>query len=133
MPPRLQKFLGRTLQNKIQFFCHNYFVIANAFNLDQSKILLCGKEVRDFVIKGGYLDFSHLTDLKKIYISLKFIWKNNTNHQELRIIKLQDKKFLVFPYKATYRASDIFQDWCAKMTHEAKYGRSFSEMTRPII
>ena len=31
------------------------------------------------------------------------------------------------------RASDIFQDWCARMTHGAKYGGSFSEMTRPII
>ena len=46
-----------------------------------------------YSFKGGYLDFSHLTELKNIYISLKFIWKNNTNHQELRIIKLQKKKF----------------------------------------
>ena len=31
------------------------------------------------------------------------------------------------------RASDIFQDWWARMTHGKKYGGSFSEMTRPII
>ena len=31
------------------------------------------------------------------------------------------------------RASDIFQDWWARMTHGAKYGGSFSEMTDPII
>ena len=30
-------------------------------------------------LKGGCLDCSHLTELEKIYISLKFIWKNNTN------------------------------------------------------
>ena len=32
-----------------------------------------------------------------------------------------------------FRASDIFQGWCARMTHGAKYGGSFSEMMRPII
>ena len=49
-------------------------------------------------IKGGYFDFSHLPELKDIYISQKFIWKKNTNHQELRILKLQMKKnLMVFP------------------------------------
>ena len=33
----------------------------------------------------------------------------------------------------TPRASDIFQDWCARMTHGAKYGGSFSEMTREMM
>ena len=31
------------------------------------------------------------------------------------------------------RASDIFQDWWARMTHGAKYCGSFSKITRPII
>ena len=40
---------------------------------------------RDLGLKGGYLNFSHLNELK-IYISLKFTLKkkkkkNNTNHQ----------------------------------------------------
>ena len=43
-------------------------------------------------IKGGYLDFSHLTKLKYIYLSLKFIWKKYINHQELKIIKLPKNK-----------------------------------------
>ena len=34
---------------------------------------------------------------------------------------------------ALFRASDIFQDWCARMTHGAKYGGSFSEMTCSVI
>ena len=36
------------------------------------------------VFKGGYLDFSHLTELKNIYfteIYMKKKKKNNTNHQ----------------------------------------------------
>ena len=48
--------------------------------------------------KGGYLDFSHLTELKNIYIT-EIYMKKCTNHQELRIIKLQGKKIflMVFP------------------------------------
>ena len=42
-------------------------------------------------IKGGYLDFSHLTELKNIYITEIYI-KKIYNHQELRIRKLQKKK-----------------------------------------
>ena len=38
--------------------------------------------------KGGYLDFSHLTELKNIYLT-EIYMKNNTNHQPPRIIKLQ--------------------------------------------
>ena len=49
--------------------------------------------------KGGHLDFSHLTELE-MYISLKFILKNNINHQELRIIRLLKKMFLMrVPFK----------------------------------
>ena len=33
----------------------------------------------------------------------------------------------------TSRASDIFQDWWARMTRGVKYGGSFSEMSGPII
>ena len=33
----------------------------------------------------------------------------------------------------TGRASDIFQDWWARMTNGEKYGGSFSEMMHPII
>ena len=29
--------------------------------------------LKAITLKGGYLDFSHLTELKNIYISLKFI------------------------------------------------------------
>ena len=32
-------------------------------------------------IKGGYLDFSHLTELKNIYIT-EIYMRNNKNHQE---------------------------------------------------
>ena len=34
-----------------------------------------------YYLKGGYLDFSCLTELKKIYLSQKFIWKKQYNHQ----------------------------------------------------
>ena len=46
----------------------------------------------EYRVKGGYLEFLHPTELRNIYIYLKFIWKSNMNHQELRIIKLQKKK-----------------------------------------
>ena len=31
--------------------------------------------------KGGFLDFSHLTELKNVYITEIYMEKNNTNHQ----------------------------------------------------
>ena len=47
-------------------------------------------------LKGGYLDFSYLTELKYMYIT-EIYMKNNRNHQELRFIKLQKKNFDVVP------------------------------------
>ena len=32
-----------------------------------------------------------------------------------------------------HRASDFFQDWWAKVTHEAKNGGSFSEIMGPLL
>ena len=42
--------------------------------------------------KGGYLDFSHLSELKSIYITEIYI-KKKKNHQELRIKKYKTKFF----------------------------------------
>ena len=54
-------------------------------------------------LKGGYLDFSHLTELKKISISLKFIGNNYTNQQVVRIKKnykkKKKKKIMVVPLR----------------------------------
>ena len=44
-------------------------------------------------LKVGYLEFSHLTELKNIYHWNLYLKKRNTNHQKLRIIKLQKKFF----------------------------------------
>ena len=52
--------------------------------------LTVGEYGQETYFKGGYLDFSHLTELRKLYIT-KIYMKNNTNHQYLRIIKLQKK------------------------------------------
>ena len=40
-----------------------------------------------YLFKGGYLDFSHLTEVKIINITGIYM-KNNTIHQELRMIRL---------------------------------------------
>ena len=48
------------------------------FQLFQQRFI---KNLLSELFKGCYLDFSHLTKLKNINTSLKFIWKNNTNHQ----------------------------------------------------
>ena len=55
--------------------------------------------LQSFYLKGGHLDFSHLTELKNIYINEIYMKKKKyINHQELRIIKLQKKFFLMgFP------------------------------------
>ena len=49
----------------------------------------------NLALKGGYLDFSHLIELEKIYITEIYIYlkKKKKNHQELRIIKLQKNFF----------------------------------------
>ena len=44
-----------------------------------------------YSLGGGYLDFSHLTELKNIYITEIYMKK------KLRIIKLLQKKFMGFP------------------------------------
>ena len=71
----------------------------------QKKIHVAAKEIGSLKtqgliilenLKGGYLDFSHLIELKNIYIT-EIYMKINTNHQELRIIKLQKKKLNGFP------------------------------------
>ena len=55
-------------------------------------------------LKGGHLDFSHLTELKYIYIT-EIHMKKHTNHEYLRIIELQKKKnFYGIPLKG-YEAS----------------------------
>ena len=52
-----------------------------------------------YSLKGGYLDFSHLTKLKNIYIT-EIYMKRLFNHQELKIMKLQTKiLFDGFPFK----------------------------------
>ena len=33
------------------------------------------------VLKGGYLDFSHLTEIENIYSTEIYMKKNNTTHQ----------------------------------------------------
>ena len=38
-----------------------------------------------------------------------------------------------FTLKNFCRASDLFQNWWAEVTHGAKYGRSFFEMMSPSI
>ena len=42
-------------------------------------------------LKGCYLDFSHLIEFINIHITEIFM-KNNINHQELRIMKLQQQQ-----------------------------------------
>ena len=42
--------------------------------------------------KVGYLDFSHLTELEKKYISLKFIWK-----KQYKSSTVKTHKKIVFP------------------------------------
>ena len=49
-------------------------------------------------LKGGYLDFSHLTELKHIYITEIHKKKKNTN-QLIRIIKLKETIFDGVPSK----------------------------------
>ena len=64
----------------------------NLKSVNECDINIPASALKERQFKGGYLDCSHLIELK--YISLKFIWKNNTNHQKLRIIKLQNKKIV---------------------------------------
>ena len=45
---------------------------AICFNSDQSKILSSANRL---TLKGGYLDFSHLTELKNIYITEIYLKK----------------------------------------------------------
>ena len=46
------------------------------------------------LFKGGYLDFSHLTELKNIYISLKFMWKKQYKSSRIKNHNITRKTFL---------------------------------------
>ena len=59
--------------------------------------------------KGGYLDFSHLTELTKNIYHWNLYEKNNTNLQELRIIKLQKILFDGFSLKGVEASKVIFR------------------------
>ena len=53
-------------------------------------------------------DFSHLIELKYIYITEIYIKKNNTDHPELRIIKSQKKYFDDVPLKRLHSLLSYF-------------------------
>ena len=62
--------------------------------LDQSKILSFGKELTSQVsrFKGGYLDFSHLTELKNMYI-IEIYMKKWYKSKRIKNHKITKKKF----------------------------------------
>ena len=49
------------------------------------------------------------------------------------LTKLLDSPIKLTISRGSYRASDFFQDWWAKVTHGAKNGGPFSEMMGPSI
>ena len=63
-----------------------------------------------------------------------FKYRNQLQLKSTDAFNLEKFKILfVKELKLNSRASDIFPDWWARITHGAKYGGSFSEMSRPII
>ena len=67
----------------------------------------------EIAFNGGCLDFSHLSKLENI--PLKFTGKNNTNHQELRIINLQKKIFFDGVPLKKYVHSLLFLDFAPEI------------------
>ena len=67
-----------------------------------------------FVFKGGYLDFSHLSELKYIYITKIYMQKNH---------RIREKYFDGVPLKATYPLK-LFLDFAPEKKKKNIAGKS---------
>ena len=61
------------------------------------KTFFCGTEVKaKYQLEGGHLDFSHLTEFKKLYIA-EIYMKKQYKSSIIKNHRITEKKMMVFP------------------------------------
>ena len=68
--------------------------------------------MKDKYLKGGHLDFSHLTEFKKLYIT-EIYMKKQYKSSIIKNHKIKDKRYFGVPING-YIASQVIFRFCAK-------------------